>query len=213
MIPLTTNVGIRQRFAYVTLLLIIINAVLFVYEIGQLANNSDQFMQYALTSSGISLLTLVTYQFLHGGWIHLLGNMVYLWVFGNAVEDRLGHIPFLFFYLASGMVGGAIQALILHSDVPLIGASASIAGLLGAFLIWYPNAQIKVLLPIIIYWTVISLPALLVLGLWFVTNLFNGYASVVASEVDNVAYVAHIGGFAFGALIGWLLRRQSPVVA
>lgn len=165
-------------------------------------------MRFALFTSTPSLLTLLSYQFLHGGWIHLIGNMIYLWVFGRTVEDAIGPLWFLALYLASGFIGGAFYSLLLHSDAPLIGASASIAGVMGAYAIWFSRAQIRVLIPIIILWTTITLPVVLVIGLWFLTNLLNGYATVVGSQTDNVAYIAHIGGFAFGMAMALLVRLK-----
>ena len=152
--------------------------------------------------------------FLHGGWFHLIGNMWYLWIFGDNVEDRLGHGRFLVFYLASGFVAALVHsALMPGSAIPTIGASGAIAGVLGAYALAYPRARVMTLIPLIIYFKVIPVPALLLLGIWFLMQfvsgtLFSGGAS------GGVAWWAHIAGFVFGFVtMGVVARRQRSRTA
>jgi len=141
-------------------------------------------------------VTLVTSMFLHGGWMHIIGNMLYLWVFGDNVEDAMGHWRFIAFYLVCGMAAALAQlALDPSSQVPMIGASGAIAGLLGAYLILHPKAHVLVLIPLGIFTQLIRVPAMLVLGLWFVLQLFN---QATSGEGAGVAFMAHIGGFVAG---------------
>lgn len=163
-------------------------------------------------------ITLVSSLFLHGGFVHLIGNLIYLWVFGGAVEDELGHVRFFFFYIACGAVGSLTHTLLFpHSLIPSIGASGSIAGVLGAFLILRPKARIVTLFPLVVYWAMAEIPALLFLPVWFGMQFFSGFLSLQAArgtqEVAGVAWWAHVGGFAFGMLAGAILlafRRDRP---
>jgi len=157
------------------------------------------------------LLPVFSCMFLHGGVIHLLGNMWYLWIFGDNVEDRLGHFKFLLFYLGTGIVATLVHILFnVHSSMPVVGASGAIAGVLGAYLVTYPRARVLVLLPLWIYWPIIPMPAFFVLGLWFVLQLGNGVLSVGASAetVGGVAWWAHIGGFIGGILLIKILPKR-----
>lgn len=152
--------------------------------------------------------TLFTSMFLHGSFMHLLGNMLYLWVFGNNVEDRMGRIPFILFYLAAGIVAVYSQVLTdPDSTVPLIGASGAIAGTLGAYLVMFPHARVLTLVPIFFFLQVAELSAVLVLGFWFVLQALQGVGSL-GGQVGGVAWWAHIGGFVFGALIALLFYRR-----
>jgi len=161
-------------------------------------------------------LTLVTSLFLHGGFVHLIGNMIYLWVFGDAVEEAVGRTWFLVLYLASGAVGSLSHALLYpHSLTPSIGASGSIAGVLGAFLVLRPHARILTLFPLVVYWAMAEIPAVLFLPVWFGMQFFNGFLSLRAAsgayEIVGVAWWAHVGGFVFGAVVGVIFRREKPV--
>lgn len=151
------------------------------------------------------LFSIVTAVFIHGGWLHILGNMLFLWVFADNVEDRLGHAGFLLFYLSSGVVASLVQgAMDPASVVPVVGASGAVAGVLGAYLMWFPRSTIHVVVPFfILLFIPLPVPAFLMIGLWFVQNLFAGYATIVdtASTGGGVAWFAHIGGFLFGALV------------
>src|SRR5690606_39084262 len=134
-------------------------------------------------------LPLVTSMFLHGGWLHALGNLWFLWIFGDNVEDRLGRAGFLAFYLAAGLGAGLVHAL-AHpaSTVPTIGASGAIAGVLGAYLVFYPHARVTTLVPILVFFTFVELPALVVLGLWFLLQLVRGAAALGVADVSGVAW-------------------------
>jgi membrane associated rhomboid family serine protease len=153
-------------------------------------------------------LTVLSSMFLHGGWLHLIGNMWYLWIFGDNVEDRLGHVRYLVFYLAAGIVAALVQyATSPDSSLPTVGASGAIAGVLGAYAVAFPRARVITLVPLIIFIQVLPLPALLVLGLWFVYQFLFGTLALTTTATGGVAFWAHIGGFAFGALAMLLVGR------
>jgi membrane associated rhomboid family serine protease len=158
------------------------------------------------------IVTLITSLFLHGGFVHLIGNMIYLWVFGGAVEDALGHVRYGIFFVLCGVIGSLTHTLLFpHSTVPSIGASGSIAGILGAFLVLRPKARIVTLLPLVVYWAMIELRAVIFLPIWFAMQFFNGFLSIAAAhrtqEVAGIAWWAHVGGFLFGAAVGLIARR------
>lgn len=158
-------------------------------------------------------ITLGTSLFLHGGFVHLIGNLIYLWVFGGAIEDRVGQGRFFVLYMACGAAGSLAHTMVFpQSAVPSIGASGSIAGLLGAFLILMPHARIVTLFPLVVYWAMAEVPAILFLPVWFSMQFFNGFLSLQAArltqEVAGVAWWAHIGGFVFGAFIAAMWRWQ-----
>jgi len=155
--------------------------------------------------------SIVTSMFMHGGWMHLLGNMLYLWIFGDNVEDEFGHVGFLGFYFAGGIVSAVIHsALNADSPLPTVGASGAIAAVLGAYAVFYPRARVLTLVPIVIFIQVLSLPALLVLGLWFVVQFFSGALSLGGGASGGIAWWAHIGGFAFGMVMAATHRRRQP---
>ena len=156
-------------------------------------------------------ITLVTSLFLHGGFVHLIGNLIYLWVFGGAIEDVMGPVRFFFFYVACGAAGSLAHTVVFPtSNIPSIGASGSIAGLLGAFLVLRPHARIVTLFPLVVYWAMAEIPALLFLPIWFGMQFFNGFLSLEAArrtqEVAGIAWWAHVGGFVFGAVVAMLFR-------
>jgi membrane associated rhomboid family serine protease len=156
------------------------------------------------------LLSVLVAMFLHGGWLHLGGNMLFLWVFGNNIEDRLGHVLFLPFYLAGGVTATALQVAIdANSTVPNVGASGAIAAVLGAYIVLYPHARVTSLLMLFIFIQVVEVPAVIVLGLWFILQVFTGVGGLGSGVNGGVAYFAHIGGFAFGAAIAALFLRGS----
>lgn len=162
-------------------------------------------------------LTLVTCIFLHGGWMHFLGNMWFLHIFGDNVEDRLGHLGFLLFYLTSGVVAGVAQLISApNSEIPTIGASGAIAGVMGAYLLLYPRARVITLIPIVFVFQIIALPAPLFLGVWFILQFYQGMGAIGAEQTTGVAWWAHIGGFAFGFAVAAGLRaigQTRPPVA
>jgi membrane associated rhomboid family serine protease len=158
-------------------------------------------------------LTLLTSMFMHGGLLHIAGNMLFLWIFGNNIEDAMGRTKFILFYLGGGLAATLAQVLIdTSSTIPSIGASGAVAAVLGAYALLYPRARVVTLVILVVFITIIELPALLVLGLWFLLQLFYGSAEL-AQPVGGggVAYWAHIGGFVFGlALVKLLARRENP---
>jgi membrane associated rhomboid family serine protease len=166
-----------------------------------------------VVSEPLEILTLVSSQFLHGGWSHLLGNMLFLWIFGNNVEDQLGRYKFLGFYLVCGILAGLAQWFFsMSSFVPSLGASGAIAGVMGAYIIRFPKAPIKTIVP---PFFVFDVPALMYLGIWFVQQAFYSFASLntasnVGMQGGGVAYWAHAGGFVFGAILGPLLGLFRP---
>lgn len=157
---------------------------------------------------GQILTTLITCQFLHGGWMHLLGNMLFLWIFGNNVEDRLGHLAYLLFYLIGG-IAAMLAHYLVHPEsvVPTIGASGAVATILGAYAVSWPHARIHALLPLGIIFIPLELPAYLVLGFWFASQLLDGWLKWGVELGGGVAFFAHIGGFVFGAAVMLVVNK------
>jgi membrane associated rhomboid family serine protease len=212
MLPLR-DANRSSTWPLVTFGLIVLNALAFFYELGQ-GDRLDQFLlDYGLVPvkvvyfgriAGLDLLGDVAVPalasiFLHGGWLHLLGNMWFLWIFGDNVEDCLGHFRFALFYLLAGLAGGAAQVFASpQSGVPIIGASGAIAGVLGAYMIRFPRARILTLVPIFVFIQFVELPAFVVLLFWFALQFFNGTLAIASQMGGGVAWWAHIGGFAAG---------------
>ena len=158
-------------------------------------------------------LPLLTSMFLHGGWLHFLGNMLYLWVFGDNIEDRIGHFGFLIFYLVCGLAAAFLHIFTnTASIVPTVGASGAIAGVLGAYLVLFPGARVLTFVPIFFFFQLIELPALVFLGFWFVMQFFSGAMSLAAGEqqMGGTAWWAHIGGFVTGISLIWKRRGLRP---
>lgn len=157
-------------------------------------------------------ITIFTSMFLHGGFVHIFGNMLYLWIFGNNVEDRFGHIRYLLFYIFAGIAGVLGQTLIdPYSTIPGIGASGAIAGVLGGYLLMFPKARVVTIIPIFFFLQLIRLPAVIVLGFWIFVQFISGVASITQApqQVGGVAWFAHIGGFLGGVLLTLLLPKKS----
>ena len=162
-------------------------------------------------------ITLITSLFIHGGVVHLFGNMIYLWVFGGVVEEVLGHLRYLFFFVTCGVVGSLTHTMFFpQSGIPSIGASGCIAGILGAFLVLRPRARIVTLFPLVVYWAMAEVRALVFLPVWFALQFFNGFMALAAAartqEAVGIAWWAHVGGFLFGSAVGLtvrVLRRRS----
>ncbi|MBD2778530.1 rhomboid family intramembrane serine protease [Iningainema tapete] len=211
---------------YLTYGLIGMNVLVFLHEISLSERQLEQFFElYAViprelsaSFSGIPInqpvpewATLFTSQFLHGGWWHLISNMLYLWVFGNNIEDRLGHFKYLIFYLSCGALAAMCQWLIgMNSAIPSLGASGAISGILGAYIIRFPQATVVSLIFLFFFVTTIRIPALWIIGIFFVQNVISGLTSLqqaarMTVETGGVAYWAHIGGFVFGVILGPLL--------
>jgi membrane associated rhomboid family serine protease len=164
-----------------------------------------------MADPGAIYLSLLTAMFLHGSWMHLLGNMWFLWLFGNNIEDRLGHLPFLVFYLLGGLAATFCHwAVGPHSTVPVIGASGAIAAVLGGYSVTYPRARVRCLLVVIVFVTEIELPALAVLGVWFVMQLLEALGTLHLQIGGGVAWWAHVGGFVAGAGLMPLAARLIP---
>jgi membrane associated rhomboid family serine protease len=152
---------------------------------------------------------LVTSMFLHGGWLHVLGNMLFLWIFGGSVEDRLGHVPYFFFYMVCGVGSGLFHLLInWGSKIPTIGASGAISGVMGAYIVLFPRSHILTLVPILIVLWPLRLPAVLLLGYWFVLQFLSGVGSLGVTDQGGVAWWAHVGGFLLGGLL--VLGHRQP---
>ena len=227
MIPLR-DANPTQRTPYVTTGLIVACFVVFAAELGLLATGGDASLEAFITRWGVvpadltaawragnylsmETATLVTSQFLHAGWFHLLGNMLYLWIFGNNVEDRFGRGGFLAFYLLGGVIAGLSQVAIdPTSTVPTIGASGAIAATLGAYFVMFPRARVTSLVFLGFFYQLIDVPAIIVLGFWFVLQLISGITSLGAVESGGVAVFAHIGGFLIGAVIARILLAIWP---
>jgi membrane associated rhomboid family serine protease len=159
---------------------------------------------YGLTPDHFRFTTLVTSMFMHGGWMHVLGNMLYLWVFGNRLEDALGHAKFLVFYLLCGVAAGVAQVLLNpYSTLPMVGASGAIAGVMGAYLLKFPGARILTLVFIFFFVTTFEIPAVILLGYWFIIQLFSGLGSIAQTNLSGggVAWFAHVGGFLAGMIL------------
>jgi membrane associated rhomboid family serine protease len=217
-----------QRTPYVTIGLIVACFVVFAAELGLLASGGDASLEAFITRWGVvpadltaawrsgndvsaETATLVTSQFLHAGWFHLLGNMLYLWIFGNNVEERFGRVGFLGFYLLGGAIAGLSQVLIdPTSTVPTIGASGAIAATLGAYFVMFPRARVTSLVFLGFFYQLIDVPAIIVLGFWFVLQLISGITSLGAVENGGIAVFAHIGGFLIGAVIARILLTIWP---
>jgi membrane associated rhomboid family serine protease len=226
MIPLRDAIP-SQSFPAVTVLLITLNVLAFLYELS-LGEALDVFiMQYGAVPLRFILagqmeevsplqrfLPVLTSMFLHGGWLHLGGNMLYLWIFGDNVEDRLGHIRFLAFYLACGLVA-ALTQIYIHptSKIPMVGASGAVAGVLGAYLLLFPYSRVLALIPIIFFFQIVELPAVLFLAFWFLMQFLNGAIAITAATyaTGGVAWWAHIGGFVSGVALAYLFpKRKRP---
>ncbi len=205
MLPLYDTISSR-RTPVMTWLLIGLNAAVFYYELrlgsqdlGRLFNTWGLIPARLFADPVSNWMMVFTSMFLHGGWLHILSNLWILFIFGDNVEDRLGHGRYLVFYLMSGAAAALLQALFTAgSSGPVIGASGAIAGVLGAYLLFFPRARIVTLVFIFIFITTIEIPAVLFLGVWFILQLFSGAVALGEGVSSGVAWWAHIGGFAFG---------------
>ncbi len=220
MIPIRDDAP-RITVPYVVWSLIAVNVAVFLYQVAMVAD-SPQAGQAFLASFGVvparvsavlggsepllaGLLPVLTSMFLHGGWMHLLGNMWFLWIFGDNVEDELGHGIFLLFYLGCGIFAAAAQFLSdPASTIPMVGASGAIAGIMGAYMMRFPRARVTILVPIVFFWTTFQLPAFLMLSYWLLVQFFGGSSSAAG----GVAWWAHVGGFIAGLALVLLRPRR-----
>lgn len=212
MIPLKDSVS-TNIFPFWTYAIIAINIYIFYLQIT--VQNPDAFVaQYALIpklvdlSNYASLLPFITSQFLHGGFMHILSNMWFLYIFGDNVEERAGFLFFPILYLTSGVVGGLAQYIFApDSAIPMLGASGAIAGILGVYFAWFKNHTVKSLVPIIGFFTILDIPAYFMLFYWLITQVLSGVGSIGGQDIGGVAYFAHIGGFA----TGYMLAHLAPI--
>ena len=198
---------------FVTVGLIGLNAAVFLYELQLSRPELQLFAQvFGVVPAYFSWPTVITSMFLHEGWLHLFGNMLYLWIFGDNVEDRLGHFGYLVFYLASGATAALGQvAVSAGSTIPMIGASGAIAGVMGAYFVLYPHSRVLTVVFLLFFMDMIEIPAIFFLGIWFVKELFSGVGSLGAQSLNGgVAVWAHVVGFAVGALCGLFWRVREP---
>jgi membrane associated rhomboid family serine protease len=212
MIPLRDVIPSRT-FPIFTIGFIVLNSLAFLFEQSLSGPAREEFIRnYGVVPARLESFAVLTSMFLHGGWLHFLGNMLYLWIFGDNVEDRLGHGRFVVFYLMCG--AAAVVAHVFmnpNSTIPTIGASGAIAGVMGAYFVLYPNSRVLALVPLIIIWEIIEVPAILFLGLWFLMQFFYGIGSMAAKsgvETGGVAFWAHIAGFVVG--MGGVLVLRKP---
>jgi membrane associated rhomboid family serine protease len=220
MIPLK-DFNPRHSFPIMTLLLIAANVLVFVHQITLPPAAAEAFVKtYALTPSHIQValeghrytplqafLPLFTCMFLHGGLLHIVGNMLFLWVFGASVEDHFGPFGYLLLYLVCGIGSGATQVLFSWgSRIPSLGASGAISGVLGAYIVFFPRSRILTLIPLLIIFFTVRIPAWIFIGFWFLMNFLSGVSSLGALNTGGVAWWAHVGGFLLGVLIAGIAR-------
>ena len=212
MIPLRDVIPSRT-VPFITITIIAINALAWFVELAQGPRELNQFLYvYGVVPGNFHLATLVTSMFLHGSWSHIIGNMLYLWIFGDNVEDRCGHGRFVVFYLLCGFAAGFGQILMNPgSMVPTIGASGAIAGVMGAYFVLYPHSRVLTFIPFPLF-DVVEVPAIFLLGFWFLMQLFNAGAVAAAAGTGGggVAFAAHVVGFVVGLLAIFLFRKREP---
>lgn len=205
----------RNSFPFINYLIIALNIYIFFLQIS--APSFERFIyQHSFIPAEFNVLNLSSYRFIlnsifmHGGIFHIVSNMWFLHIFGDNVEDRMGHIGYLLFYLTAGLAAAIAQYFIAPTvSVPMLGASGAVSGIAGAYFVFFKNSTVKTLVPLFIIWTVIELPATFVLGYWFLTQIFAGVGSLAAVDVNQggIAFFAHIGGFVFGYLIASNIKR------
>lgn len=212
MFPLRDVIPSRTT-PYITVTLIILNAIAWFYELALPRDVLPVFLQiYGVVPGDFSPPTLISSMFLHGSWMHVIGNMWWLWIFGDNVEDRLGHGRFVVFYLLCGAAAAIGQMLMdPYSTLPTIGASGAIAGVMGAYFVLYPHSRVLTLVPIFFFIQIIELPAILLLGFWFVMQLFSAGAVAVTSSTTGggVAFMAHVAGFLMGVIGVFVFRKRD----
>jgi membrane associated rhomboid family serine protease len=189
----------------VTTLLMTACVLVFFYELMLDDYSRNYFINmYGVVPSHLRITSLLTYMFLHGGWSHIIGNMLFLWAFGKSLEDAMGHSKFLGFYLSCGVVSALVHVFFNYfSRVPTVGASGAIAGVMGAYLLQFPRANIRTLVFVFIFFTTVDIPAAFILVYWFITQIFSSYGSIAYTQVSDagVAWFAHIGGFIAGMIL------------
>ncbi|HZM60127.1 MAG TPA: rhomboid family intramembrane serine protease [Vicinamibacterales bacterium] len=213
MIPLRDVIPSRTT-PVVTISLVVLNALIFLYELS-LGEQVNEFMfSFGLVPAYFSWLNVVTSMFLHGGFLHAAGNMLYLWIFGDNVEDRMGHGRFLAFYLLCGIAAALAQTITVpNSMIPMVGASGAIAGVMGAYFVLYPHSRIVTLVTLLFFWQIMEVPAVLFLGIWFLMQFLSGVGSIASATAGEpaggIAFWAHVAGFAAGVLGVMIFRRPE----
>ena len=214
MIPLRDVIPSRT-VPFFNIAFIILNTVAFLYEVSLPDAALEPFMRtYGVVPARFEWVAVLTSMFLHGGWLHFLGNMLYLWIFGDNVEDRLGHLRYVLFYLLCG-AAAALAHVFMNpgSTIPTIGASGAIAGVMGAYFMLYPQSRVLALVPLFIIWEIIEVPAIFFLGIWFLMQFFSGVGSLAADatavETGGVAFWAHVAGFVAGVVSVFALRKPA----
>ena len=220
MIPLR-DINPRITTPYINILLIIVNSLVWLYQVSLGPELGERFIftmglvpariDVALTTHAVSLggalVPLFTSMFLHGGWLHVIGNMWFLWVFGDNIEDRLGHTTYLLFYVACGLGAGLIHTMLnWGSMVPTVGASGAISGVMGAYLVMFPHSQIVTLVPLIVFWFTVRIRAMFFVGFWIVLQFIGGLEALGMRSQGGTAFWAHVGGFA----VGFILAKLVP---
>jgi membrane associated rhomboid family serine protease len=204
MIPLRDTQPSYSR-PIVTMIIIAVNVLVFLFEISLDPYSRNNLIQvYGIVPDHFHFVNLFTSMFMHGGWFHIIGNMWFLWIYGDNVEDVLGHWKYLIFYLLCGVAAGLLHvALNPYSRVPTIGASGAIAGVMGAYLIKFPHSRILTLIPVFIFFTTMEISAVFILLYWFVIQIFSGVGSIGYSNLSSggVAWFAHVGGFVAGMIL------------
>jgi membrane associated rhomboid family serine protease len=202
--------------AYVTIGLLVLNVLIFVFQLTLSQPELEAFIRtYGAIPTeilrGEALFSLLTSMFLHGGWAHIIGNMLYLWVFGDNIEHTLGALPYLAFYIIGGLAATFAHIFFNpDSTLPSVGASGAIAAILGAYVVMYPRSRVKLLIFVGLFFWVTRIQAVFFLGIWAVTQLFSGVAALTeTAQTGGVAFWAHIGGFVFGVLVGLLFRGRA----
>ena len=214
MIPLRDVIPSRTT-PYVTITIIGLNALAWIYEISMPRGQLSAFLQvFGVVPAAFSAPTLLTSMFLHGSWSHAIGNMWYLWIFGDNVEDRMGHGRFIVFYLLCGIVAAVGQIVAApQSTLPMIGASGAIAGVMGAYFVLYPHSRVLTLVPLIIFFEIIELPAIMLLGFWFLMQLFSAgdiAVTTATAGAGGIAFMAHVAGFVMGVVGVFAFRKKPP---
>jgi membrane associated rhomboid family serine protease len=207
LIPLRDIIPSRTT-PIVTIALIVTNVLVFLFELS-LGRGVEEFtLYYGLVPAAFSWVAVFTSMFLHGGFFHVAGNMLYLWIFGDNVEDRMGHGRFLVFYLLCGIAAALAQTIAApDSVVPMVGASGAIAGVMGAYFVLYPKSRIVTLIPLFFFFQIVEVPAIFFLGIWFLMQFLSGVGSIVTAAQGGVAFWAHVAGFLAG-LSGVIVFRR-----
>ena len=215
MFPIGDDNSARRSAPVVTIALIVINVLVFLLEL----QRGDAFIQeWAFIPGRFSEhpsadgITLLSAMFMHGGWLHLGGNMLYLWIFGNNIEDYLGKVKFIIFYVISGLAAVVTYTIFdPHSEIPLIGASGAIAGVMGAYMVLYPSARVQTLIFLGFFIQTVRVPAKILLVFWFILQIISGLPGLVGPSQGGVAWFAHVGGFAFGWLYFKLSKKRPSI--